>query len=412
MAINAPVEFVVPDTTLAVSGYASPGAFVSIYDNNTLIGTTLASSNARFSKNFVALESGLHNLKLDYMDKSGRKSNSITDTVSVAFHKETAVEYFLPPTFEVSPSKVAESDMVTFSGSSVPGAQLQISIDGGNTVLRPQVDASGNYSISMATDGYFFGQHPSSVTAKFAGNTSYESDKKSFEVIVGDSEALTKEQESNLQPPVIVSPESPYSTDDVDQIIRGTAAPNQQIILFVDGEPVGSTFSNADGQWFFNIKLYSDKHEIKAITCIDSECSDFSNVLEVKFTGDFGKCKDVKFILDDYRYWGINPGNGINLNLSQLTGVPAFQMSVDWGDGVVERFDHSDQDGFEIHHVFRNAGQFNGNVTIQDNQDCSFTRNFTTDVQPKELRAVDMWWLMPAGLTIGFAMLLRYKNKD
>jgi len=410
LAVSNPVEFVVPDTTLTVRGQAAPGALVSIYDGNTLIGTTVANSNANFTKKFVALRSGLHNLKIEYVDKSGRKSTTVNDTVSLAFHKETAVEYFLPPTFEIIPTSVTEGGQVSFQGSTVPGAQVTVVIDGGNTVLRPQADSNGNYSVSLGTDGYFFGQHPVNVKAKFAGNNSYESEKKPFNVLPKPTESKTENQQNNLDPPIIISPESPHKTDNERLLIKGTAAPNQQIIIFIDGEPVGSTFTDSEGVWFFNLSIYSNRHEIKAITCVKSECSEFSNNLEVTFTGEFGKCADFRFVLADYRFWGVHPNEGVNLEFSQLSGEPKYTMIIDWGDQITEKFDHSDQDGFNVQHVYRQVGQFNGSVTIADNRDCIFVRSFSVDVLPKDTKLIDFWWTIPAALTTGFALLLRYKN--
>jgi hypothetical protein len=412
IAVSEPVEFVVPDTTLTVSGLASPGALVTIYDANTIIGTTLADGNARFTKEFVALEPGLINLRLEFIDKSGRKSNIVTDTVSLAFHKQTAVEYFLPPTLGIDPIKVAQGDQVVFFGSSVPNSQLSIVIDGGNTVLRPQTDSNGNYSVSLATDGYFLGQHPISSTSKYAGKSSYETGKLTFEVVPPTFGATVIENQNSLNPPIIVSPTSPHSSDNQDITVSGTAPPNQQIIIFVDGEPVGSTFSNAKGEWFFNIKLYNINQEIKAITCIDSECSDYSNTLKVEFTGVFGKCSELKFALADYRFWGINPGSGVDLEMSQFNGSGSYEMVLDWGDGVVERFDHTNNNVLTIQHIYRESGQFNGSVTIKDKDDCLLTKNFSVSVNPRKLEAVDMWWLMPAAMVFGFASLVRYKEQD
>jgi len=411
-AVSSPVEFIVPDTTLTVSGYASPGALVSIYDGSTIIGTAVAGNNARFSKNFVALAPGLRNIKVDYIDKSGRKSTQITDKISLAFQRETAVEYFLPPTLEISPKTVGQGDVVRFSGSTAPGAQVTVTVDGGNAQLRPQSDPNGNYSISLATDGYFFGDHPVSAKAKVGNTTSYESAKTSFTVVARDNNTadIPGRAENSLAPPIILFPESPLQTDNEQILIRGTAAPNQQIIIYVDGQPIGSAFSNSEGQWFFNLRLTSRNQEIRAITCVNSECSDYSNSLKIEFTGEFGACSNFRPLLDNYRFWGINVNRGIDLTVSQFTGDPPYEIIIEWGDEVSERFNHGDGNEIKINHVYTKSGQFNGNITVKDSRDCIAISYFSVDVQPSEVKLVDLWWAAPAIITVGFATMLRFKK--
>jgi hypothetical protein len=410
IATQSPVEFVVPDTTLKVSGFASPNALVSIFDGNSLIGTAVANDRARFEKLFTALNPGLRKLKLEYVDKSGRKSSAITGTVSVAFQRETAVEYFLPPTLDVAPRSVVESDIVTFQGSSIPTSQVALVVDGGNTVLRPQVDGEGNYSISLATDGFFIGEHPFSAKSTFANNTSYETDKTNFSVQPSPSKQSQNEQPESLDPPIITEPKDGYEAESEDVLIKGTAAPNQQIIIFLDGEPIGSTFSNNSGDWFFNLKIFSSLQRIQAITCVGSDCSDFSNQVEIEFTGEFGKCSSFRFALDDYRFWGISANDGIELGVAQISGKQPYEALLSWGDDVEERFSTSEQGGFQLQHVYRSIGQFNGTITLEDDEGCVFSRNFSVDVQPRKIKAVDFWWTAPAMLTVGFAFLLRFKQ--
>ena len=66
--------------------------------------------------------------------------------------------------------------------------------------------------------------------------------------------------------PVITSPEDGSTTTDRTPPITGTAEPGSEVIIFVDGEEVGSTVADEDGTFTFDLPdgLSLGDHEIGA----------------------------------------------------------------------------------------------------------------------------------------------------
>ncbi len=410
-ASSAPVQFTIADTTLTVKGFASPGAFVQIIDGDALIGTTIADSSGLFEKDFMAMRAGLHTLRIGYDDTDGHSSDPLTQTINIRAQSDTAVEYFLPPTLVTNPVSVVEGDLVAFSGSSIPNAIIEIILDGGNQILRPQTDSSGRYTISVDTTGYYFGEHNTAATASQGGLTSFQTLQNPFIIIpvesgAGDDDALAR----TLDPPIIETGlGDEIETDSETALIRGTGPPNTQIIIYVDGEPIGSTFSNGDGAWFFNVPIGKVSHDVRAVACFDDGCSDFSNLVKIRLTSDLSACSVMRFWLNDYRYWGVNPNNGIDIDITGISGTPPYEVILDWGDGTSERFNRNTAQSFSLHHVYESVGQYNASLTIADEQGCQYTRYFSVDVQEADFNW--LWALYVGGPTLALlALLLRRRN--
>jgi hypothetical protein len=386
-ASNAPVQFTIPDTTLTIRGFAAPGAFVQIIDGDALIGTVLADENGIFEKDFPAMTAGLHNIRISYDDSDGLPSDPISQTINVRAQSDTAVEYFLPPTLNVSPVSLVEGELVTFSGSSLPNAIVEILVDGGNTILRPQSDATGRYSITVDTTGYYFGEHSVIASASQGGLTSFQTLKKPFIVLPVESNAgQDNDGQGELLPPAIeVSGQSgEVEIEEDSALLRGTAPPNTQVIIYLDGEPIGSTFSNALGVWFFNISITSPTHDVRAVACFGSQCSDFSNLIKLVFKGDIGRCSEHRFWLSDYRFWEVQENKGIDLNVTGVSGTPPYEVLVDWGDTVTERFNRNTAQSYNIHHVYDLMGQYNGRIVMVDDAGCEYERLFSVHVVEQE----------------------------
>lgn len=408
-ASTAPVQFAVPDTTLQIQGFASSNAFVQIFDGDALVGTVIADANGVFNKNFPSMTSGLHNIRLQYQDASGLFSDQVSQTINVRSQSDTAVEYFLPPTVDISPSSVTEGDLVSFSGSSIPNATIEIILDGGALILRPQTDANGRYSISVDTGGYYFGKHSIRATTLQGGLKSFQSQKREFIVNPISADAQNPgTAPRTLEPPVITA--SPIiATDSETNLIRGTAPPYSQIIIYIDGEPVGSTFANSEGQWFFNVTILDSSSEIRVVACIENECSDLSNSVTIEFSGELGRCSTFRFWLAEYRYWGIETGNGIDVPVTGVSGIAPYEVLVDWGDQVTERFNRNDAASYKLHHVYDDTGQFNGSITMVDDSGCEYTRYFSVDV--REGGWLELWMIAAASATLlisGYAIRKRF----
>ena len=379
-ASTAPAEFTIPDTTMTIKGFASPNAFVQIFDGDALIGTVVADGNGVFEKTFSAMSNGLHNIKLQYQDNNGLTSDVVSQTINIRQRSDTASEFYLPPTLSVSPRVSVEGDLVTFSGSTIPNATVEIILDGGNLILRPESDANGDYSISTDTTGFYFGIHTLRATSSQGGLKSFPTQSLDFTVNpAGQDSPSPSDAGESLAPPVITSG-GIVATDQADNLIRGTAPPNSQIIIFLDGEPIGSTFANEDGAWFFNISISGVDSHIRAIACVDNACSDYSNLLTLEFEGELDDCASFRFWMDEYRVWGLEQSDGVDLKITGISGTAPYEVLIDWGDTTTNRFSRDAGQSFNLHHVYHGYGHFNGSITMLDDTDCQYTRYFSVNV--------------------------------
>jgi hypothetical protein len=408
-ANTAPAQFTIPDTSMTISGFASPGALVQIYDDDSLIGSVIADNQGQFSKTFPAMKSGLHRLSLSFTDENKLISDTIYDTININSQSDTAIEYFLPPTLQVLPSTVTEGGLVTFRGSTAANSTVELRLDGGNIILRPQSDVNGIYSISADTTGFYAGEHPVSAFALKGGLKSYTTEINQYKVTPIPLDSETADTPKIVQPPVIRTPSTPHNTTDNKVLIRGTAAPSSQLIIYMDSEAIGSTFSGSDGNWFFNIAISGSRHEIRAINCIENQCSDYSNILEIIFTGEFSSC-ELSFKLDEYRHWGIRLNSGIDLSLVNIVGTAPYELLVDWGDTTSERFNRNDDSSFKLHHVYDELGQFNGTVTIVDADGCEYSRYFAVETTEKTTNWRWALGSIPASLVVLFSLVIRERK--
>lgn len=376
LASFAPTKFTIPNTHLILKGFASPGAFVQIFDGNALIGTIVADSNGIFEKRFSAIEAGLHNIRLQFLDSKETLSDAVSQTINVRPQATTALEYFLAPTMTVDPTVVNEGELVSLFGYTLPNATVEIVLDGGATILRPQSDQTGFYSISVSTKSYYFGIHTARASAMIGGLKSYQTEKHEFTVNPQGTDNSPEPTNNGQQPPIILNGGT-RKTDEETNLIEGTAAAHSQIIIYMNGEPIGSTFASENGGWFFNAQLTEAISEFRAASCQANICSNFSNAIIYKFIGTFGRCSNFQFSLQDYRFFDQQKNDGLDIRATGMSGVAPYEVLIDWGDTITEHFNHDSAESVSIHHVYNETGLFNGTVTFADANGCMFNRYFS-----------------------------------
>jgi len=140
------------------------------------------------------------------------------------------------------------------TGTGEPGATVEVTIDG-NVVGTTTVDENGDWTFTP-TESLDDGEHSVTVTqTDEAGNESVPSEPV---VITVDTEAPAA--------PVITSPSDGDTVTDTTPEITGTGEAGDTITVIVDGEPVGQTTVDEDGNWSFtpDEPLPEGPHEITA----------------------------------------------------------------------------------------------------------------------------------------------------
>ena len=122
----------------------------------------------------------------------------------------------------------------TFNGTAVPGAEVEIVVDG-NPIGTTTATSAGLFSFTpttpLAADRY-----TATATQTTDGGTSQESNANDF-TLVG--------------PPVLQNPADRTVTNDTTPTFTGTALPGAQVDVVVDGNPIGTTTATADRSFSF-----------------------------------------------------------------------------------------------------------------------------------------------------------------
>jgi hypothetical protein len=225
--INFPAsDGVTNDATPTIGGTAEPNSSIKIYDGATVVGTAIADGSGAWTFTPSSnLSEGPHAFHATATDAAGNVStNSNVRTLTV--DTVTPVSQIT-----VHPTTVSNNPTPSFQFTSTDGtATFECRLDSGSFIacVSPQ-------TVGPLSDG----PHTFEVRAKDpAGNT--ESPAQSFSWTV-DTTPPSK--------PVVTSPAASALLTDDTPTISGTAEPNSQVQVFVDGNSIGTATTNGSGAW-------------------------------------------------------------------------------------------------------------------------------------------------------------------
>ncbi|WBV44615.1 Ig-like domain-containing protein [Pseudoroseomonas cervicalis] len=240
------------DTTPTVNGVAAPGASVSLYLGQTLLGTATADAQTgAWSITASALPEGTHQLT----------AVATVDGASSQPSAALSVTIDTTPPAAVAPDRVGDTalglpgDTITgdsqprlFGSGADPSLVLEIYRDGvqiGNALVRQ--------------DGSWFFKDPTelesgsySYTARQRDAAGNLSDALPYTVTVDldapDAPAITAMSQDTAGPGGTTSDRL---TSDSTPTLSGTAEPDATITIYRDGNPINRAFADAEGRWSF-----------------------------------------------------------------------------------------------------------------------------------------------------------------
>lgn len=401
------VELTVPDGTLTVTGCASPSAFVTIFENNNPIGTVVANEFGRFSKKIGSQSYGLQDTQIFQEDKYNNISSTATFNTSLRAHEDNYLEVFLPPTVWHDKDPVVIGDYLTFRGFTCPNSTVNLNINN-NLTLAAKANELGNWWIIADTSLYALGTHTYSVVASQGSNISATSDNYIFRTSRPPT-GTTNLYPSELTTPRILSPADRYLTSTQEVTITGIGPANTQIEMFSDGRLVGSAFSNPFGDWSLSHFMTGSQNSITVRACSDDSCTNQSDSVLIFYQGETKSCNSL-FKLDSYRFWGLRRNDGVDLDLTFLSGQPEYEILIDWGDSTIEHITSYRGKDTRYHHVFKDIGQFNGMITVKDASGCENTQYFSVGVT-KDFRNVPWVLVIFIASLISLVAALLYYTK-
>ncbi|AOI67597.1 hypothetical protein WS51_28410 [Burkholderia territorii] len=240
-----------------VTGKAKPGSLVKVYVDGEVVGSVQAGSDGQWSLKLpVALSEGPHEIA------ASSTANGVESALTEPF--ELTVDVTAPdrPTIEsayddvgavqgpIANHGVTDDTTPTLRGSAEPGAVVTI-YDGGKAIGSTVANAAGGWSFTPGTP-LADGEHDFTVTARdAAGNESDAS--QSFTIHIDTSDPGTTVITYVFDD---VEPQTGWVsnggfTNDTRPTVYGTAKPGS-IVTIRDGDTVlGSTMTDASGNWSF-----------------------------------------------------------------------------------------------------------------------------------------------------------------
>jgi large repetitive protein len=229
--LNTPTDgSTLTDPTPTFTGTAMPGAQVDILVDGNPIGTTAANGAGNFSFTpGTPIPSGDH-------QASARARVSGATSVPSNVNDFTILG---PPVLdEPADGTVTNDTTPTFTGATLPGAQVDILVDG-NPIGTTTANGAGDFSFTPGAP-LTPGSHLASARARLNGATSGLSNVNDFAIDIADPAA-----------PTLNSPAEGEVTNDTTPAFTGTAEPRAEVEIFVDGTSIGSTTANGGGAFSF-----------------------------------------------------------------------------------------------------------------------------------------------------------------
>lgn len=424
------VTLTVPETTLTLKGYAAPDSIVTITESGSPIGTIIADTNGYYEVTLTAQKTGLRRLQAYFEDNTGRRSAVVSKVVSVTSQTNTTVEVLLAPTINRRTSdQLIRGSIVQISGYSYANAQLTLVLSNGAS-FTAKANSVGLYEFLLNSADFQQGKYTAKVRVSMPGaeQASVESLPVTFTVLPAPSSTPTRVptgEDVPSAPDFVVSPQQlppplPQSPNDGDVIdgdsvvITGESVPFAQIIMYENGEVIGSTFADENGEWSFAYTATSSPVTLSFEACFEGRCSVLSKTLTLTFS-KFNVCQ-VDFRLASYRFWGVTTQESIALQIE--TDVKEGVFEIDWGNGRVEKFDYDSEKNASPQTSYERKGNYNGQITLYKNDqkntpECSVTRYFSVHVVDPEESDTFIWQLVLLLIAVGGGYSLHsFKDKE
>ena len=253
---------VTDDATPTLSGKATAGGLVKIYDNGDLIGDATADAQGNWSFTPpVALPDGLHNLTATVTTEAKGESEHtpIFDlTVDTTAPNQPSIDDVQDDVGvtqgSVGNGKHTDDTTPTLSGQGEPGSTVRI-YDYDDLLGSAVVGEDGEWTFTPTTP-LLDGEHSFTVTSEDkAGNLSEASEPY---VVIVDTVAPTApsiasvyDDQGDLK--AFLNPGD--VTDDSKPEVKGTAEANATVIIYNRGVEIDRVQADADGNWTFVPKM-------------------------------------------------------------------------------------------------------------------------------------------------------------
>jgi hypothetical protein len=156
------------ETKVVLQGKAYPSAKITILKDGEVGEIITADSNANFKTEIKEISPGIWNFSLWAEDKEGRRSITISFSVTILEGKITTISnIFIPPTIELDKTKVAKGEDLKIFGQTAPESQISIHIESPQEIIRQtKAKESGDWEDIFNTSPLDEGMHVTRAKAK------------------------------------------------------------------------------------------------------------------------------------------------------------------------------------------------------------------------------------------------------
>jgi len=174
-----------PSAKVIFIGRAYPNAIITLLRNDAVAATFLADGSGSFRREVTGIPGGNHNFGFWAQDSEGRKSVTLSFSVSILPDATTTVSgIFISPTIDVSPVQVEKGKTVDLAGQAFPESQLKIFISSKEIIKDATTSQQGKWGYKLNTLVLEEGEHHARAKALFGeGEQSSFSQTLSFLVL-------------------------------------------------------------------------------------------------------------------------------------------------------------------------------------------------------------------------------------
>jgi hypothetical protein len=156
------------ETIVVLQGKAYPLAKITILKDGEVAQITSADINANFKTEIKNISAGIWNFSLWAEDNKGRRSITISFTVTILEGKTTTISnIFIPPTIELEKNKVAKGETLNIFGQTAPESQISIHVESPEEIIKTtKAKKTGDWDYSLDTSPLEEGMHTTRAKAE------------------------------------------------------------------------------------------------------------------------------------------------------------------------------------------------------------------------------------------------------
>ena len=137
---------------VTVSGYSYPLSTITVFEDGDQVTTIQAASTGKFSVQLNNLSVGQHSIGFNSQDVNGRKSITVTYTLSISNNGSVALSnVIMPTTIDLSAFQLSRGAILRIFGQAPPVADVDVHVFSNEIINKVSADNNGSYTLSFNT---------------------------------------------------------------------------------------------------------------------------------------------------------------------------------------------------------------------------------------------------------------------